>query len=332
MLHFLPLKRHAKALLSLTALAALPLVSAQAQLVNTYTMVASTGTFTPLPASATSPALSGGDQNDGFYNNIPLGFTFKFDGVNYTTVSASTNGWLTFGQNITDSTPANNLTSGTPRPIAAPLWDDISFVYAGTGTPTGNLTGSLLYSTTGTAPNRTFTVEWRDARWAPGAAGPVQSFQIQMDETSNEMRFVYVQGTGTVSGTRTASVGLAGRAANNFLSLNSLSNTAAVSTSTETVDISARASSNRVFTFTPGTATATKNAAKLAPLAIYPNPARELVQVQGAGKGQSVELLDLQGRVVRTLPAGATSLNVSDVKSGMYLVRSGAQQARIVVQ
>ncbi|RAK66824.1 T9SS type A sorting domain-containing protein [Hymenobacter edaphi] len=330
MLHFLPLKRRTKALLSLTALAALPLVSAQAQLVNTYTPSAATGaTFVALPATATSPALSGGNINDGWYNNIPLGFTFKFDDTNYTTVSASTNGFITFGQALTDSKVDNNLTSGTPRPIAAPLWDDISFANSGTGTSPD---GSLLYNTTGTAPNRTFTIEWRDARWAPQAAGPVQSFQVQLDETTNEVRFAYIQGSGTVSGTRSASVGIAGRANGNFISLATLSNTTTFSTTAETTTITARASNNRVFIFSPNTTTGTKTASKLSPLAIYPNPARELVQVEGAAKGQRVQLLDLQGRVVRELPAGATSLNVSDVKAGMYLVRSGAQQARIVVQ
>lgn len=323
-------KRPALTLLSVTALAALPLASAKAQLVNTYSMVASTGTFTALPATATAPAVSG-DLNDGFYNALPIGFTFKFDGVDYTTVSASTNGWLTFGQNISNSTPTNNLTSGTPRPLAAPLWDDISFIYTGTGTPTGN-NGKLSYATTGTAPNRTFTVEWLDARWAPTAAGPVQSFQVQLDEGTNVLRFVYLQGTGTVSGTRSASAGLAGVAANNFLSLSDLTSAPTTSTTTENAGITSRANNNRTFTFTPGGALSTKSARSLNALAIYPNPATHSAQVVGATKGQPVQLLDLQGRVVREQAAGITTLDLSNLSAGLYLVRSGAQLGRVVVE
>lgn len=316
----------------MTALAALPLTAAQAQLVNAYTpSVATAATFVGLPATATSPALSGGDLNDGYYNAIPIGFTFKFDNVNYTTVSASTNGFLTFGQNLTDSKPDNNLTAGTPRPIAAPLWDDISFIYVGSSTQVGP-NGSLLYSTTGTAPNRTFTVEWRDARWTASAVtGPVQSFQVQLDETTNEVRFAYIQGSGTVSGTRSASVGIAGVAANNFISLASLSNTTTFSTTTETTSITGRASSNRVFIFSPSVATAAKTA-KLSPLGVYPNPANGLLQVRGADKSQPVQLLDLQGRVVLHQPAGTTALDVSRVAPGLYVIRAGTRQARVVVQ
>ena len=329
MSHFSSFKRSTQTFFSL-ALVVLPLAAAQAQLVNTYSAVASSSPYAALPATATSPTVSG-TLDEGFYNALPIGFTFRFDGVNYTTVSASTNGWMTFGQNITNPTPANNLTSGTPRPLVAPLWDDISFIYVGTGTPTGN-NGKLSYLTTGTAPNRTFTVEWADARWAPVATGPVQSFQVQLDEGTNVVRFAYVQGSGTVSGTRSASVGLAGVAANNFFSLSSLSDAATFSTTTETAGINSRASSNRVFTFTPGGAMSTKKGAGLNALSIVPNPASRQVQVLGAAKGYPLQLLDLQGRVVREQPTGATALDLSHVAAGMYLVRSGSQQGRVIVE
>ena len=93
------------------------------QTITKYAFAASSGTFTNLSGGA-SPALTSGTTNEGYLNAIPIGFDFWYMGVRYTTVSASTNGWITPGGNITAATPANSLTSnGAPRPIFAPLWD-----------------------------------------------------------------------------------------------------------------------------------------------------------------------------------------------------------------
>ena len=67
-------------------------------------------------------------------------------------------------------------------------------------------------------------------------------------------------------------------------------------------------------------------------LVIAPNPASQQVQVLNAAKGQPLQLFDLQGRLLSEQPAGSTSLNLSRVAAGMYLVRSGAQQSRLVVE
>lgn len=66
-------------------------------------------------------------------------------------------------------------------------------------------------------------------------------------------------------------------------------------------------------------------------LILLPNPARQQVQVQGA-KGQAVQLLDMTGRVLRTQPAAENVLQVSGLKSGLYLVRAGTRTTRLVVE
>ena len=49
-----------------------------AQSLSSCTLSASSGTYTQINGSsgAISPTLSGGSQDDGYYNSIPLGFTF----------------------------------------------------------------------------------------------------------------------------------------------------------------------------------------------------------------------------------------------------------------
>ncbi|TKC05358.1 hypothetical protein FA048_16640, partial [Pedobacter polaris] len=96
-----------------------------AQTITNYTFAGSTGTFTAL-TTPTNPALSAGDVDDGYFNNIPIGFDFWYMGTRYTTISASTNGWLTLGANITDASYTRDIVSGgAPRPVLAPLWDDL---------------------------------------------------------------------------------------------------------------------------------------------------------------------------------------------------------------
>ncbi|SDY05843.1 zinc-dependent metalloprotease [Hymenobacter psychrophilus] len=70
---------------------------------------------------------------------------------------------------------------------------------------------------------------------------------------------------------------------------------------------------------------------------IWPNPTREgRVTVAGLLPGQPVQLLDLTGRVLLTTtmpPAGPLRLELpAPLRPGMYLVRSGAQSRRLVVE
>ena len=66
--------------------------------------------------------LNLGDDNS---QEVPLGFTFPFNGNNYTSVFVNSNGNLTFGSGDTDfSESVAELLSDQPR--IAPLWDDLS--------------------------------------------------------------------------------------------------------------------------------------------------------------------------------------------------------------
>lgn len=314
---------------------ALPLATL-AQRASTYTLTAGgsgAGAYAQLQPTSTAAVRTAGTDDEGYYNNLPIGFSFRFAGTTYTTVSASTNGFLTLGQALTSAVPTNNLATGTPRPLIAPLWDDVAF---GTASSPADPTvdGNLYYQTTGAAGSRIFTIEWRNVRWTPGATGPVCSFLAQLYEGTNVVVFDYLQGSTSAYGSsRSASVGLAGGTSGDFLSLSDLQLAATTSSTTETTSISSRATSGRLFTFTPATGLATLAPAAAAAWQLSPNPAAEQVRLSGHDAGQPVLLLDNQGRLLRTVPPGAAeaTLDLRGLPAGLYLVRVGQQARRLAV-
>ncbi len=65
------------------------------------------------------------DLGDDDFEQVPLGFTFPFNGFNYTDVYVNSNGNLTFGSGDTDFTESvGEFLNDQPR--IAPLWDDLS--------------------------------------------------------------------------------------------------------------------------------------------------------------------------------------------------------------
>ncbi|GII32892.1 hypothetical protein Pmi06nite_63340 [Planotetraspora mira] len=86
---------------------------------------------------------------------ITLPFSFPFYGTSYTSGTISTNGFVTFGS--TDISQNNgSLPSGaTPNGAVYAYWDDLLL----------DSQSGVYTATIGTAPKRTFVVEWRDARF-----------------------------------------------------------------------------------------------------------------------------------------------------------------------
>ncbi len=182
---------------------------ASSQNITNYQFSASAGTFTPL-SGGTTMALSGGTVNDGWFNAVPIGFTFYYIGVAYTSISAATNGWMTFGQDISNAYSSNNLSSSGLRPLVAPLWGDLDI----------QLSTNFSYQTMGTAPTRIFTAEWRNVKWGASASGAVISFQVNLYEATGKIEFVYQQEPASV--TVYASIGITASATGSgqYLSLN----------------------------------------------------------------------------------------------------------------
>jgi hypothetical protein len=161
-----------------------------------YNFAATTENYTPVSGgivptlTSSNPAWETADE--GFVNGIPVGFTFNYNGIDYTTVNINVNGFITLGSPF-EANPnykyfENSLKYGAQlpsgnnaRPVIAPLWDDLYLVNS----------DNLVYKTSGIAPQRVFTIEWKQARWTYEATAPVLSIELKLFETTNDIEFHY---------------------------------------------------------------------------------------------------------------------------------------------
>jgi hypothetical protein len=205
-----------------------------------YSFAGSTGTYTAVTGTTLGASAIGDDVGIG---NLPIGFTFPYNGSTFTVFGARSNGLIELGQTAaTLSGFSANSLSGNANCIA-PLWDD--------NNTTG---GSIIYTTTGTAPNRVLTVQWTGMHVAGGGSStnPTIDCQIRLYETSGVIELVYGSTSAALS-SPTASIGISG-AAGNYLSVTPLlpANTSTVSSSTEnSVTSSTNFPSGTIYTFTP---------------------------------------------------------------------------------
>ena len=69
----------------------------------------------------------------------------------------------------------------------------------------------------------------------------------------------------------------------------------------------------------------------LNPMTLYPNPAKESIRITGIEANSTVEIYNSLGELVRTVNAGPDQeIGVSDLASGLYLVRCGNRTLRFV--
>ena len=207
--------------------------------VSGYSFSASSGTFDTLVGSTAVPDLI---ADAGESSKLPIGFTFNYEGVTYDSLIAVSDGFLSFNA-AAASTSTNDLdnTAASRRPLIAPLWDDLQ----------GTSSGVASYLTTGTAPNRVFTFEWKRWDFDYYASNPSMSFQVKLYETSNAIEFRYSEEPGALSGSEDASIGLTGLST--FLSLDGAGTAPNASNTTETTSIDAKPVTGQVYTFTPPT-------------------------------------------------------------------------------
>lgn len=194
-----------------------------------YNFTALSGSYTSIGGTTIHAAA----VDDVTSSGIPIGFTFNYCCQPYTTVSVSSNGWLSF--NSTTSSNASNDLEGYTN-VVAPLWDDLQ-VYTG---------GAVTYTTTGTAPNRVFTVQWSTMEWYYSSSADVISFQVKLYETSNRIDFVYRQGAGAVS-SGSASIGLSGGSLGSFLSLDGTGTSPNASAITETTTLNTKPANGQIY-------------------------------------------------------------------------------------
>jgi PKD repeat protein len=162
--------------------------------ITTYARSAYTKSFTHITDSITGPS---GINNS---INVPLVFTFNYCGTNYDSVRICTNGWISLNKSGASSTLNQDLfTTVAPNVTLAPWWDylkDDGLSY-------------VSYNTSGSSPNRIFTVEWhRVLTYYTGTSARI-TFQVKLVESTNIIEFQYGNyNSSTPNASEGASIGI----------------------------------------------------------------------------------------------------------------------------
>lgn len=201
-------------------------VAAQAQALN-YSSTGATntaGTYTDLGTTGT--AITTANTDDANSAAQAIGFTFTYNGASFTQFVLNTNGVIRLGSAAPSTAQLyydNNSGRTSTDPLASTNAADVNLLMpfnidlvAGSGA--GGADYRVL--TSGTAPNRVCTIQWRNVADKAGAGSDAAnvtqfaniSFQLKLYETTNTIDFIYgeaVAGSGAAGG-RFPNVGVKG--------------------------------------------------------------------------------------------------------------------------
>jgi len=204
-------------------------LAAQAQALNYVPSAATafTGTYTDLGSAGTVISTSSTDNANSAAQSI--GFSFGYNGSTFTQFVLNTNGVIRLGSaapsttllyydnntNSTNNTDPLASTASANTNLLMPFKFDL---VSGTGG------AEYRVATTGAAPNRVCTIQWKNVSDKTGAgvdaANVTQfanfSFQVKLYETTNTIDFVYgpFAASSGVQGRRYINVGLKGSGLN----------------------------------------------------------------------------------------------------------------------
>ncbi len=137
----------------------------------------SSSIFSTAASSGTSLATAGGSNNSS--ESVALPFNFSFYGTSYSSLYVCANGYVSPTSTCTSS---NTSFSSNTQAMMAPFWDDLDM----------SGSSSFVYTyTSGTSPNRIFTVAFVDAERHDHSGEGGVSFAIQLYETSNLIVYQY---------------------------------------------------------------------------------------------------------------------------------------------
>jgi subtilisin-like proprotein convertase family protein len=153
-------------------------ISTKAQVSTTYTFSQSAGTYTAITGGTVVANINMGNLDDFVAGPIALPAPFVFDGVPYSDIYISTNGFVAFGArpSETEYYPLSGIDPALG--IIAPFGGDLdeSFV---NGTP------SIRYRYVGTE----FIVQW--ANYSRYGDADRISFQVRLNTANNQIKVVY---------------------------------------------------------------------------------------------------------------------------------------------
>ena len=186
--------------LALAALLAGTATVARAQFFTASNVVNKAGTYTDLGTTGTVIATPNFDDANSGTQTLP--FTLTFNGTAFTEFVLNTNGYIMLG-NVAPvapffSTYAQQAYTGGPLNTASQTNLILPF---NTDLEGGANTPEYRMATTGTAPNRVVTIQWKNvsdkSRAAAAAGGVIDkqfanfSFQVKLYESNSGIDFVY---------------------------------------------------------------------------------------------------------------------------------------------
>ena len=145
---------------------------------GTYTDLAATGTS--ITTNFTGGAMTFDDENSSIQN---IGFTFNYNGGNFTQFVLNSNGFIKLGAVATASPAIYDALASTETNLISALNLDLA----------GGTSPEYRVLTSGSAPNRVCTIQFKNVKDYNATASQFSNidFQIKLYETSNNIEFVY---------------------------------------------------------------------------------------------------------------------------------------------
>ncbi len=121
----------------------------------------------------------------------PNGFLnpFPYDGVPFSQIQVSCNGYLKFCNSLAGDTLSTSKTTGATnkltaftRNVLAPLWDDLAVF---------NAAVDIVYQFAGPPGARVLTIEWNNVKWLYNSAVVNAGFQIRLYENNSWIEYQY---------------------------------------------------------------------------------------------------------------------------------------------
>ncbi|PDS24608.1 Ig-like domain-containing protein [Flavobacterium branchiophilum] len=170
-------------------------VFVQGQSIGNYAFeTATTGTLQELSSGSTS--YLAGNQDDASGTVQEIGFNFIFMGVSYTHFSANSNGQMQLHTSSTATAIGTNVSTAAGSAILAPFTGD------------NEVNNGLRFKVIGTAPNRTFILEWNQFYVSYYNLSNAGNMQVWLEEITGKITYIYgdIYNSSTTTSPRSISI------------------------------------------------------------------------------------------------------------------------------
>src|SRR6266513_6171216 len=158
--------------------------------IGNYTITTGSGTIVP-------GTIDTGNHDDDAVTAVSLPFAVHFYDQTYAALNVSSNGNIQFVSTRNDFSNACPLPTSTMNYLIAPYWDDL---YDG-DTVSGQ---GIFTSVSGTAPNRIFNIEFREALCC--VIGVALDFEVRLHEDTSNFEIIYGALNGNTGSSATVGV------------------------------------------------------------------------------------------------------------------------------